>query len=346
MPPADRALNYAMRQAVVSVRQPTGNTTSPDIDVQYAPATTNVVFRAPYHTLGLAINFSFQKSFFAAFSECQLTIENNSSDMANAFSFNYKNYLLPRPLVEIRAGYSTYQLTDPLDVADINAFKKTLPLAYTGFPYYLYDQKIRGGRQLDVRLHNFGTFRLKGPSSRITSRFPAGSPLSEVLQTCADRGAFPIDLTHMGATATTRIRTALFYNNRQILSDVFPELARQYNFFFFKRGNTTVFFPAGVQVQGALRVVSASTGLIEYPAKQNWTHWAFKTLFAQPEFLQPGDWVDLQDPAFANFYGLPSDRVSGIITQGGYNWNDDNADCDFTLAPEGFPVESRPILVV
>lgn len=94
----------AFRQAVVSVRKPTGATGSTDVDKLYYPPEAEILFRQPYHNLGLAMTFNFQQSFFTPFSTCSLMIENNSTKMADVFKFDNMDYTKPRYLSKFAPG--------------------------------------------------------------------------------------------------------------------------------------------------------------------------------------------------------------------------------------------------
>ncbi len=283
-------------------------------------------------------------------------IDNNSTDMVDAFKFDQSDYTKPRPLVEIRAGYSEMKIEANDDTVGpatlggsspiLDQLKKDLSIVYAGHPFYLADSKTRGGRNLVVRLHDAGTWDLGGPLSRITERYPAGTALQAVLSALCEKLGAQTNFENFTSKGATRISSDLWYNNRLILSDIIPELSRNYGFYYFKKGDAYVFFPSGAQEMGDFVEISAANGLIEYPGGVNWTHYGFQTLFARPRFLQPGDWVKLKDPSFIRF-GL-SDRgiISGIVVSAQYSFEDEQAMCNFVMAPEGYPVESQPVIVI
>jgi hypothetical protein len=344
---------------------------------RYSDVATDIIFRQPYNTLGYAFSFSFEKSYFASFSPLQMRIENNSNEIADAFTFDTTNYNNPRPLIEIRAGYTELKIKNYIDR---DFLKQELPLIYSGFPSYYNDSKTRGGRNLVINLSDMHVVNLSGKLSRVTARYPAGMKITDVVidlcnklnvkydvgqlvavDNIADNTNTALSAAAAGANAIfasgspdisgarLKNRTAindLWYNNRLILTDVLPTLGRQYGFYLtVYPDGTHVFLLSGVPAVGALIEVSASTGLIEYPTMINWTHWTFQTLFNAPACLYPGEWVKLRDPYFLrNEVTSKGDYVTGAIVSSHYQWSDSTARCRYVLAPEGKPVESVPRL--
>ena len=172
----------------------------------------------------------------------------------------------------------------------------------------------------------------RGPLSRITERFPAGSSLRSILEALCEKLGVETNFENFATKGATQINSDLWYNNRLILSDIIPELSRNYGFYYFKKAGAYVFFPSGEQTQGDIVEISAANGLIEYPGGVNWTHYGFQTLFARPRFIQPGDWVKLKDPSFQRFGLSEKGYLVGVVISAQYTFQDEEAMCNFVMA--------------
>ena len=131
-----------MRQSIISIYEYLGKKTYSPMPIQ------EIIFRQPYHNLGLAYSFNFTKSFFAPISTAQIAIQNPSADMINALRFDPAKPM-ERPKIEIRAGESNFRLDS---IGLINTFKTSpgMDLVYTGHPYFFTENKFPGGKTLNI----------------------------------------------------------------------------------------------------------------------------------------------------------------------------------------------------
>lgn len=329
------------RAAVISVFKATGETN------EFADGPiVEIVFRQPFHDLGLGFTFSFTKSYVAPFGTCDLVIQNISSKIAEAFSFDRVNYTF-RPRVEIRAGYSDVAITK---ISQLNELKNSLDVVYTGFPYYAYDEKIVGGRVLTVNLSDVSTTFLQGKNARVAEEYRSGQTVIEVLKDLLGHiEGIKFDLSELSkepSFASKRLPQNVFYNNLPIIPTVIPNLGRDFGFFFTTDATGQLVFRPSKQAPqtGAVSIVSATTGMIEHPAKVNWTHVNVKTLFGLPRLFYPGEWMTVQSDYLDRALIANSKSVSGAVINGDYQWNDETAQVAYVIAPEGVPVSQNPVI--
>lgn len=304
-----------------------------------------IIFRQPFHKLGLAMAFNFQKNYYTAFGECTLAIHNPSNEIDDAFWFDIKNYD-KRPRVEIRAGYSPVKITSFTEVARL---KNALPLIYTGYPYYYYDDKLVNGRVLVANLMDVQTARLTGPLSRTrgeTEYFPKGIPVIEVVTKMLRQIGVQYDLAGMAPIANRVVDGTLFFNQRLILADVLPRLGIEYGYTFSLNAGGVYVFKALQQTKKQAGIlVNSDTGLIYYPTHVNFTHWMVKTSFARPSIFYPGDWMTVESEHFKRNRISPSGRIQGVVIDAQYDFDDANAMCTYVIAPEGYPYSANPVVV-
>lgn len=330
------------RAAVISVFKATDDQDS------FESQPYDIVFRQAFHDLGLAMSFSFNKSYAAPLSECELEILNISREIINAFTFDPTTYTR-RPLVQIRAGYSPLQITAKEQIGEL---KNTLPIVYSGFPWYLNDAKVVGGRSLRISLSDVSTTFLQGENARIAEWFRKGQRLTEVLEVLLSSIAglrFDLNALKDDPILSTRsIPNDIFYNNIHILGAIIPTMAREYGFRFSTDATGVyIFVPAQARPKtGALTIVSAETGMINHPGSVNWTHWGVQTLFGLPKVFFPGEWMTI-DAQFIERSGVASTgKLDGVVIDAAYDWSDDSASISYVIAPEGEPVSSAPVITV
>lgn len=329
------------RAAVVSIFKATddaGNFTDAPI--------LDIVFRQAFHDLGLAMSFNFTKSYVAPFGTCDLTIENINNNIAEAFAFDVTTYAR-RPLVQIRAGYSAELITQKSEIGNL---KNSLPVIYSGHPFYAVDQKIVGGRNLTVNLSDVSTGFLQGKNSRVCEWFRKGQKVTDVLKFMLDQiGGYRYDLSALlsdPATAALTLPSDVFYNNLPILPTVVPNLGREFRFWSTTDASGIAVFRPSKQrpPTQAFDIVSAETGMIEHPTKVNWTHWSVKTLFGRPKVFFPGEWIQTQASFVNSSNAAFSGVVTGCVINADYNWDDESATASYVIAPEGEPVSANPVL--
>ncbi len=330
------------RQSVISVFKPidgTGNFLKiPSLEI---------VFRQPFHNFGLAYSFSFSKSYWAPFTTCELSIENVDNTIVDAFYFDTEP-LTKRPLVEIRAGYSSVKMKK---IQELNLLKQNLPLIYSGTPYYVQDNKIAGGRTLNISLSDFQSFTRVG---RVVKKYFKGQSIISIIDSL---------ITSIGAMGSTleletpefqalKLENDLMYNHRHVLSDILPELARQYSFYFFIGPHGIYEFrPALNTTPGIFKNVNSTNGLIEHPVGINFVQWTIKTFFGLPSFMYPGDRVKIESEHFKRIARLQTNlnidnTLQGLIVTGNYNWNDTDADITYTIAADGQPINVNKIIPI
>jgi hypothetical protein len=328
-----------IRQCVISVRKATD-----DLGNYSTEAHREICFRQPFNSLGLAIHFGFQKSYTSAFSECQLAIENTDNKLTQVFSFDRNTYLR-RPLVEIRAAYSDERIKS---FSDIDRLKNSLPLIYSGFPYYIADEKTVGGRMLSIMLNDISMVDVIGEKARITERFGRGMRLTDVLDKLFEFSGVAGRTDALKDDPTYKLvslETDLYYVNRVVISDVIPNLCRQYGVLMTTdQQRNLVLRPGGKATTSGGSKVSAKTGMINYPALTNFTHWGVQTLFGMPKVFFPGDWMKIEDEFLVRNGQSASGVVEGAVVEGDYQWNDSTAQISYVVAPEGEPVTDVPVL--
>lgn len=307
-----------------------------------------IVFRQPFHNFGLAYNFSFSKSYFAPHTTCELSIENIDNQIVDAFYFDAKP-LTKRPLVEIRAGYSSVKMKT---IQELNLLKQNLPLIYSGTPYYTQDNKIIGGRILNVSLNDFQSFTRVG---RIVRKYFKGRRIVDIIDDLLIAGKIigsTLDLQRDPEFRLLTLENDLMYNHRHVLSDILPELSRQYAFYFFVGPHGAYEFkPALNTTPGVFKNVNSTNGLIEHPVGINFVQWTIKTFFGLPSILYPGDRVKIESEHFRRV-ALPPPNINidntlqGLIVAGNYNWNDTDADITYTVSADGQPININKIIAI
>lgn len=328
---------YGYRQAVITVYQ--------QADALGLSATSEIFFRQPFNRLGYSINFSFSRTYTSSgpFNDCNIQIQNPTQNVVDSLTISGPGKYAGRPRVEIRAGYSKVQIDRR---ADANKLKNSLPLIYTGFPYEMYDNKVRGGRVFSVTLFDAQAVNLYGKAARFFGTFAAGSRLGDIVQALATAAKVKIDTADPIAENLFDGRTSakLFYNGRFVLQDILPALGRSYGF-------SISINPQGVYVcrslvaaprPGKADVLSEQTGLIETPSRVNASHWQAKTLFGLPRLYFPGDWVTVKAPFLKRYTG--QDNVTGCVIDGDYNFSDSTGECTYVVAPEGEPATYFPFI--
>jgi len=327
-----------VRQAVISVFAATN-----DFGEYTNAPIREILFRQAYHRQGLAYEFRFSKAFATPFGQCDLTIHNPSANLADAFAFDSISYK-QRPRVEIRAGYAA-----PYD-GDIEALKNALPMVYAGFPYYVYDQKIVGGRVLTVQLSDASTGMLFGPNTRISEQYRAGQPLIEVLKDLLGRiPGLQYDISELEAdkrVSAVTLPADVMYTALPILSTVIPNLGREFGFAFSLDGQGKYVFRATAAIADSKTptVISATTGMIEHPARVNWTHWNVKTLFGLPRVLYPGEWVRIESEYLDRSRSAETKSLTGMVVNADYEFSDASATIGYVVAMDGSPISTQPVI--
>lgn len=327
------------RAAIVSVFRAT------DDDGGFADEPKDILFRQPFHNLGLAMTFGFAKTYVSPFAKCDLVIENPSNLMVESFGFDRTTYER-RPLVEIRAGYSDVEITTKAAIAQL---KNSLDVVYTGYPYYVLDQKVVGGRSLTVSLSDVSTTFLQGKRGRVSEEFRLGQPILEVVKAILkEMNGVKFDLSELekSPVAAKILPNSIMYNNIPIIPTVLPNLGREFGFYMsIDPTGILKFRPAGViPATGTLATVGPKTGMIEHPARMNWTHWNVKTLFGLPMLFYPGTWMTVESDFLERGIVAESKTLTGVVINGDYQWQDESAMTSYVIAPEGEPVESQPVI--
>lgn len=327
------------RQAMMSIFEPIGENS-------FRPQATKVIyFRQPFNNLGLAYNFSFSTSYFSPFADCQVTIRNVDSSIARSLEFDPASYR-NRPKIEIRAGYSDRKIFFD-SIANRNILSDSLPIVYTGFPVYYSEDKVVGGRDLTLDVTNISlAFRNK----RVNISFPADTLITSILNQVADAAGINIDISSLTQSPTfslLAIDNPVTYNHRNVLTDVFLELAKEYKFSFFTGGSGEILFQPVSEItqRGAAQenLINNRTGMIEHPVGINWTHYEIKTLFGLPNVYNPTNWVRVESPVFNDNQG-GLNQIDAVIVKADYNFNDSDGDIRYEVSPDGQPISVAPIL--
>jgi hypothetical protein len=326
------------RQGVISVFQSTGNS-------QFSSeATTEIIFRQPFNNLGLGFTFSFERKYFSPFSVCTASIINPSNQIVDAFNFDpvtYKN----RPLVEIRAGYSDVKIQS---ASEVNALKASLPLRYSGHPTFSQDFKLPGGRELRFQLSDI---QASSRSARVGKQYKKGKTIISIIEDLLKIGGAQGDLTALkndSAFSGLTLENSVLYNNRQIFTQVLPELAKRYLFTFVVENQKYIFKLADKRgPAGALIEISENTGMIEYPVSINWVHWIVKTLYGKPAGVRRGGWTKVISKVFNPTTGPVSptgSEITALVVDEKHIWGDEQAAIEYVISPEGQPINAIPIL--
>lgn len=324
-----------LRQSVISVFRPLDDAghflNIPALDI---------IFRQPFHNLGLAYSFNFSKSYYAQFTTANLSIENIDNNIVDAFYFDTVN-LKKRPLVEIRAGYSDVKLKN---LTKLLTLKQSLPLIYSGTPYYNQDNKTIGGRIFNIQLSDFQSFTRVG---RVVKKYSKGRLITEIIDDLlvSIKTRFSIQaLIEDSEFRSLKLENNLMYNHRHVLSDILLELAKQYGFIFFVNSSGTYEFRVvSKSTSGIATDINSRNGLIEHPVGINFVQWTIKTLFGLPSILYPGDRVKIESEHFRRIALPPPNKnvdniLDGLIVDANYNWNDSSAEIQYTVAADGQPV--------
>lgn len=332
------------RQAVISVFKTLDDngTFSPTADI-------DIIYRQPFNNLGLAIEFSFANTYFAPYSTCNITVHNPSSDMVDAFIFDSLTYR-KRPKVEIRAGYSEVKMKSNLDVG---VLKGDLDLIYWGHPIFSSDDKVVGSRLFTIQLSNIvASTRV----IRVQKLYRKGWTILSMLKDLASVANLKTDFSALEVDefASIKLDNPLYFNNRQIVSQVLPALARDFKFYYFIREGSYIFKSSTTRgIKGTLTDINSKNGMIERPVSINWVHYSVKTLFGLPEILDRGSWVRVQSPVFAKptdaaqagIAKLFEPEIDALIVEAKYNWNDEDAFIEYIVSPSGNPLNANPIQV-
>lgn len=332
-----------MRQGIISILEYYGG--------QYWP-NQEIIFRQPYHPWGLAYSFNFTKGIFTPFSTCTIVIYNPSPEITDSLKFDPNNPF-NRPKIEIRGGESESRLLSytpgtPAAQGELAPLKSELPLLYTGYPFFFSEDKQIGGKTLTIQCSDMSQ---DVATIRINDQFISGTPVLSILQKL-----FPdADLTEVASGLSGVVtENPVYYNNLLLHSQVLPELARIYKFrYYFTQGGIVKFTMSGIPQDGnKTTIVNNTTGLIEYPVSINWCFWNIKTFFGRPVVFYPGQWmtVDLTNlkgsqVLFSNTGGVTEffGKKSGLVVEAKYNWQDESAEIQYTISPDGYPVETSPI---
>lgn len=320
------------RQAVITVRKSKGDGTFENL------AVLNIPFRQPFNNFGLGLEFSFTKTYTDPTSVCNLVIHNPDDTIVDSFNYDTRK-IKNRPLVEIRAGYSSFkQKTN----TEIDNLKRDLSLIYSGFPFYFSDDKIIGGRTLTVDLSDKLSFNQFG---RITQGFGKGTRIYTVIETILTRinQSFNLNkLKNNSDFAKLTLENTVYYNARGVLYDILPQLGRQYRFWYFYNNEGVLEFELGnVAPEPAPPIsVGTATGLIEHPTGINFTQYRIKTFFARPKIFYPGEWMRAESNVFSG--GI----LDGLVVESEFEFNDESAICNYIVSAEGRPVNTHPIIEI
>jgi len=319
-------LKVAFRQAVISIYSVIENAPGQ----YYTEPTFDVIFRQPYHNLGLALSFNFTKTFDSPFSTCNLIIHNPSQGLVNSMKFSNLSAegRALRPKIEIRAGESEYKLKD---IGLVNELKRDLSLIYSGYPIYFQDRKIIGGRQLEIQLSDVTPI---STITRITQVFPTGMYIVDVLkklETLAGESWTLNELQIDREFGFKKLAHDLTYMALNVHSQILPALSRIYGFIYNRDAiGNLVFSPSNTLTQGTSKGdISNRNGLIEYPVQVNWDKWHIKTFFGRPFILYPYDRFTVEAS------NLDSKVMDCLVTEANYNFNDSSAEIIYLVSPTG-----------
>jgi len=297
------------------------------------------------------MSFNFTRSYFSPIATCNLAIQNIDNDIVSAFAFDSRTYK-NRPRVEIRAGYTDFRAND---AGDIEELKNRLREVYTGYPFFSSDDKIVGGRVLTVQMSDLIA---SARSKRISQTFSKGRTLISILEAIekSTKGLlFSLGEIRVDAVlSTAKLENNLYFNNRQIITDILPELARTFKFYWLAKGNVFIFKPARTRGRvGSKVVVNRFNGMVEHPVSTNWVHYKLKTLFGLPELIQPGGWVRMESDFFGRSTASQvtvvkgtNDTIDGLVVEAQYDFADQVAQIIYTVSAEGQPVNTNPVLQI
>ncbi len=312
-------------------------------------APVDIIFRQPYHNLGLAISYQFVLDYFQPYADCNGSILNPSNAIVDAFYFDPKTYK-NRPLIEIRAGHSSVKITS---LSEVESLKRTLPLRYTGHPTFFKDNKINGGRRLEFSLSNI---EASSRSARVGKTYAKGRKILSVLADLAKVAKIKADFSALKKDtefSAKVLANTIFYNNVQVMSQALPRLAKLYGFVFMADNGRYLFKLSKTQGPvGALIEINERNGMIEHPVSLNWVQWSIKTLYGQPDGLQRGGWAKVASEVFnkaesvsPTFVGPVIDStLQALILNESHVFNDSEAFIEYTVSPDGQPINSTPEL--
>lgn len=308
---------------------------------------TEIIFKQPFNNLGLGFAFSFTRNYFSPYAPCQLSIINPSNEIVDAFSFDPKTYK-KRPLIEIRAGYSDVKMKT---FKDLDKLKVSLDKIYTGHPTFGADNKTSGGRVFNVRLNDIVAV---SRTARVGKQYKKGRSILSVLDDVLKIAKVKFDLNSLIRDPDfpkLSLENTIFYNNRQIMTQVLPSLAKKYGFKFYVTNGVYEFRsstnkgPVGVTKE----VSEKNRSMIEHPVSVNFVHWKVKTFFGRPKVFDRGEWMKVVSNVFTkkSFVGPPSPTgttVTALIVNANYSWQNESASIEYVISPSGQPINSTPEL--
>jgi hypothetical protein len=325
------------RQALISIYKSQG-------EGQYKTIPDKVIiFRQPYHNLGLSMSFSFEKSFAVTVTDCAIEIENVDNTIADALQYDY-NKPRTRPKIEIHAGQSDTKITSSSNV-EINRLKASLNRVYTGFPIFFSNDKFLNSRILTIDCTDIS---LLLSSERVTEYYRAGTTLFTMLEDILENSLADLSLLRLDrAFVAIEIEQDVYYYSRFILEEIIPDLENQYGFTHYTNSSGDMVFiyllDKGTAGSTEQNIISPSTGLIEYPNTVNWIDYECRTFFDKPDIFYPGDRVTLKSPNLSGSTSNNLGTVSGMVTNGQYNFNDSEAEIKYIVNSYGQPFNTRPI---
>jgi len=337
------------RQGVISIFKPNDSGGFNEV------ADKNIVFRQPFHSFGLGYTFSFDKSLHAPITDCQLLIINPGDDISQSLDYEY-SLSKKRPLIRIYGGYSDFVMRS-FSEGEISTLKGTLDQVYTGYPYFYSDDKVQGGRELSLELTDTS---LIGSNERISIRFSEKTSIIDIITKLIDGIADGLVESDTSALEDNidfsflETEFPVLYNNRIVLEDIIPDLARQYAFTYFADNEGTLVFrpreDQGKTTGASVNKINNNNGLAGFANTVNWVDIGFKTYFGKPQVFYPGDRVSIDAP---NLYPKTAENelvldvpTNGLIVNASYQWDDDSAEINYVMNKFGQEASANPIVKV
>lgn len=312
------------------------------IEIEKNGSIKDIYFLQPFNKLGLHYEFSFSKTFGEVSTMMELSLYNVGGDTVGLFSFDPLS-LTSRPKVSVYAGYSKAK---PKSASEIGEVKKSLPLVFSGYPFFVSEVFELTEKRLDVKLTDRMALA-EDSKNRVVALFQAGTNLKEILATLSKQSGQAFDTAAITNILNQKIDNSLLLTGQHIFRYVMPLLGRRFGFTFnFKPTGEVLFLPTTPALAQGKVVLSADTGLVQIPLRQNWTQWQVETFFGMPEVLFPGDWVTVQSRALTGYGVSESGTVTGLVVGADYSFGKE-ASVMYTIATDGVPGSgSMPIIEV
>lgn len=291
-----------------------------------------IMYRQPFNKLGLEFSFSFNKTYGQITTTVDLKIFNPSPETIELFVFNPKN-LNNRPMVRIYAGYSDFVCRHYDDWAKL---KNTLPLIFSGYPYYLNERVLANGKELNIMLTDKMSLSTE-QRKRFIGYFPQGATVFAILEAIKANADFICDLSQVDFLRSIKIENPLMFAGQDILAYILPLLGKKYNFTFSTNENGTLVFKPTANLNNKrtnITEITNENGLIEIPERQNWAQWEVKTFFGLPHIFSVGEWVTVKSEALKGYGVSHRGELTGLITEASYNFAE-NAYISYIISTDG-----------